>query len=128
MPTQCLYSSYITPYTPETVELGGFIAEFLSRPLGADIKVTKREERERIGSIHIIIDEKSHLPKEGYRLSVTQQNIRIEARSTQGAFWAFQTVRQLLPKEVEKEKACQTLALPCVMIEDSPVLPIEAST
>lgn len=51
------------------------------------------------------------LPKEGYRLSVSTNGVRIWSATAAGTFWARQTLRQI---------AAGKKTLPCVEIEDEP--------
>ncbi len=61
------------------------------------------------------------IPKEGYKLSITPTQIIIEANDGAGYFYAIQTLRQLLPYSIEKEKTTHTTwDIPCVNITDSP--------
>ena len=53
------------------------------------------------------------LHRDGYRLGITPAGIRIEAGAVSGAFYAVQTLRQLVEQAVEG-------ALPCLEIEDWP--------
>ncbi len=59
---------------------------------------------------------------EAYKLSVSKNNIRIEAKTPHGIFYAMQTLRQLLPPEIEsKQKASNVKwTIPCVEINDEP--------
>ena len=59
---------------------------------------------------------------EGYRLSVDPGGIRIEASSSQGAFYGIQTLRQLLPPEIFRAAKVENVAwqIPSVSIEDVP--------
>ncbi|MDB5030403.1 beta-N-acetylhexosaminidase, partial [Mucilaginibacter sp.] len=54
------------------------------------------------------------LPAEGYRLTITPQNITIAAKDA-GMFYGIQTLIQLMPLE-----RAATVKLPCVQIEDYP--------
>ena len=69
----------------------------------------------------VIIDTDKSLPKEGYTLAVTPQQISIKAADYNGALYALQTLRQLLPNEVESTKLvkCDWL-VPAVTINDAP--------
>lgn len=60
--------------------------------------------------------------EEGYRLNVSSKQVQIEAQTPKGIFYAFQTLRQLLPPAIEgKVQAKQAeWKIPCVQIEDSP--------
>lgn len=55
------------------------------------------------------------LPDEGYRLDVTPERIRIEAKTETGLFYAVQTLAQSVVKDVESKPA-----LPTVRIIDAP--------
>jgi hexosaminidase len=57
---------------------------------------------------------------EGYVLDVTSEGVRIRAGTAAGAFWAVQTLRQLLPPEVERQAAPSPLRIPAVAITDAP--------
>lgn len=60
---------------------------------------------------------------EGYKLQVSRSVIQIDARTPQGIFYAFQTLRQLLPPAIEsntRAKADIQWNIPCVEIEDAP--------
>jgi len=62
------------------------------------------------------------LGAEGYRLTVTTSGIRAEAATAAGAFYACQTIRQLLPADAFSGKriADTEWAMPCVRITDRP--------
>ncbi|MBN2044365.1 MAG: family 20 glycosylhydrolase [Anaerolineales bacterium] len=64
----------------------------------------------------------AHLGSEGYKLTIDTTKISLTAATTTGIFYAIQTLRQLLPAEVESENVIPGLEwkLPCVEIEDSP--------
>lgn len=58
---------------------------------------------------------------EGYKLNITPNKIEIIANTDQGAFYAVQTLRQLLPPEFENGTFSENeTALPCVSFEDDP--------
>lgn len=67
----------------------------------------------------------SHLGDEGYRISITDQHIHLNAYTPTGVFYAIQTLRQLLPVELEanQENALQNWTLPAQEIEDQPRYP-----
>jgi hexosaminidase len=64
------------------------------------------------------------LPAEGYRLQIGQERIRIAAGGAAGAYYAAQTLRQLLPDEAWRAAPVPGRAwrLPCAEIEDAPEL------
>lgn len=69
----------------------------------------------------VIIDTDKSLPKEGYTLAVTPKQISIKAADYNGALYALQTLRQLLPNEVESTKLVKRdWLVPAVTITDAP--------
>lgn len=69
----------------------------------------------------VVIDTDKSLPKEGYTLAVTPQQISIKAADYNGALYALQTLRQLLPNEVESsELVKRDWLIPAVTITDAP--------
>lgn len=62
------------------------------------------------------------LGAEGYRLYVTANGVRIESGSDAGAFYAVQTLFQLLPPEIYRDKPAHDVrwSIPAVSIIDRP--------
>lgn len=58
---------------------------------------------------------------EGYKLSVQKNLIQLEAQTPQGIFYGMQTLRQLLPYQIERPFLSNVAwTIPCVEIEDAP--------
>jgi hexosaminidase len=58
---------------------------------------------------------------EGYKLSVQKNRILLEAQTPQGIFYGMQTLRQLLPYQIERSWLSNIAwTIPCVEIEDAP--------
>ena len=59
---------------------------------------------------------------EGYQLRVTAKDITVQAQTPTGIFYAFQTLRQLLPPEIESRTVVTNRAwkIPVVEISDKP--------
>ena len=69
----------------------------------------------------IFIKDKSVLNAEGYILEITPERIEIRANSDKGAFYAVQTIRQLLPVDLEaKNNSEKEFVIQCLKIEDKP--------
>lgn len=67
------------------------------------------------------IKDTSLINPEAYKLNINPSEIVIKASTDQGAFYAVQTLRQLLPPEFENGTFSQNeTAIPCVTIEDAP--------
>jgi len=80
-----------------------------------------RAGRAANNTIHLAINSRIQ-NDEGYKLTVSRNGIRIEAKTPQGAFYAMQTIRQLLPPQIESREKIANVrwAVPCVEIEDAP--------
>ena len=57
---------------------------------------------------YVVIDTDTSLPKEGYTLTVNPKEIIIKAGGYNGALYALETLRQLLPKEFESTTPVKT--------------------
>lgn len=87
-----------------------FIADGSTISLGSEI---------RKSGIYFVKD--NTISTEGYALKITQDSIQIRAKTDQGAFYAVQSLRQLLPVEFENGTYKKDLvAIQCVTIEDNP--------
>ncbi|MBN2313353.1 MAG: family 20 glycosylhydrolase [Sedimentisphaerales bacterium] len=64
----------------------------------------------------------TNLGDEGYLLNVSPEGIDIAARTDAGVFYGCQTVRQLLPPDIERDMTTSnvTWRIPCVEIQDIP--------
>lgn len=75
------------------------------------------------GNIHLLIDTKlAKLGPEGYTLDISPKQITIKAFKPQGVFYGIQSLRQILPCDIERRAVTQRSAwtIPCTFIEDSP--------
>ena len=72
--------------------------------------------------IFFIKTEVDEVGTEGYKLTVTPQQINISAATEQGAFYAVQTLFQMLPSDIFSEKTVKKIAwkVPCADISDRP--------
>ncbi|MFC2354074.1 MAG: family 20 glycosylhydrolase [Capnocytophaga ochracea] len=77
-----------------------------------------------IQTSHILLSLDKSLPKEGYTLVVKPDKISITAADYNGALYALETLRQLLPKEFESFTPVQTdWVVPAIVITDAPQYP-----
>jgi hexosaminidase len=72
----------------------------------------------------VLINTDHTLPAEGYRLLISPDRIKITAAGPAGAFYAAQTIRQLLPDDAFRAAPVRGApwTLPCAEIEDAPAL------
>lgn len=114
----------LTPETPVNLVKGAndlepaclFFCNLPARSLGSPLSVQQGPFKTQ--AINITID--SLLPRETYELTITEDAIDIKGGNSQAVFYAFQTLRQLMPAEIEKGEACKKIALPCAEIKDRP--------
>lgn len=70
--------------------------------------------------INFILDE--NLPAEGYKLEVAAETVDIASSTAAGAFYALQTLRQLMTAEAFTAGDVKAVEIPAVKIEDAPLL------
>ncbi len=89
-----------------------FLKEFVEN--GSSIQLQQNN------SISFIQDD-TILNDEGYQLTISPKQIEIRAKTDHGAFYAVQSLRQLLPTDFENGTFYQEkISIPCVTIKDSP--------
>jgi len=91
---------------------GDFLRNFIKR--GSDIKLDSSSD------IQFVMDETIENP-EGYILKIEPYQITINAKTDQGAFYAVQSLRQLLPAELENNTLSnEKISIQCMTIIDAP--------
>ena len=81
------------------------------------------QEAAKKGDAHIVLYVDEYMLKEAYRLSVTPKRINIAASTPAGFFYAFQTLKQLMPRNVMAgvpDDSVEEWSVPCVFIVDQP--------
>ncbi|MHC4739443.1 MAG: family 20 glycosylhydrolase, partial [Planctomycetota bacterium] len=119
--------------TPETLivvtEGSGGIGEYLAELLAAatafklEVKKISQAKGEANCIVLQIAPEDGNPSSEGYRLSVDKDGVVISARAQAGIFYGIQSLRQLLPVEIERGSKVKEITLwqiPCVEIKDEP--------
>jgi hexosaminidase len=102
--------------------IAGICQQLLSPAMGYPLTV----KIEAAGNFNRILlkcsDSLAALGSEGYQLTVTSTEVRIEALEKAGLFYGNQTLRQLLPADLFGNAPSENTAwrIPCVKIEDQP--------
>ncbi len=106
----------------ELKTVGEYLARMLERATGFRMSVMETDwEKKGVKQsiVLVLTKERPELGGEGYLLKVDPDSVFISARTKAGVFYGVQTVRQLLPPEIEgSERAARII--PCVTIEDYP--------
>ena len=103
--------------------VGEFLADRLRTATGYPLTISEAAGKVPAGTILLrTADSLSALGNEGYRLSSSSKDVKIEAGAPAGVFYGVQTLLQLLPPEIESPGAAEGIAwsIPAVKIEDKP--------
>lgn len=98
------------------------VTQFISSLEKATDLQVSMTERVTDGLIHVRFNEAIVHP-EGYLLKISDEGIRLEASHCAGFFYAFQTLKKLLPAHVMagvRDSAVTAYSLPFLEIEDEP--------
>ena len=111
---------YISELNDENKLATDFLVRLIKNPSGFTIPVMKGNKPVS-GSVVMVTDTAIH-NSEGYKMIITSGKVVIKASSGAGFFYAVQTIRQLLPPEVEKDSVIKSLILsvPACEITDEP--------
>lgn len=112
----------VSPLNDETNLAAGFLAEMLRKSASVPMPV-KEGSGEGRGMILMVIDTAASDNSEGYTLSVTPKNIVLKSPSAAGLFRGVQTLRQLLPPQVETAGGLTgeiPASVPACFITDAP--------
>lgn len=107
-------------FEPEFEIAGNFFNEFLQNGAGFQLTNTSKKDAK------IVIEKDISQPSEGYFLDISDLKISIKANDASGAFYAIQTLRQLLPPELEVPLTPKggnngkSISLPQLTISDFP--------
>lgn len=93
---------YVQGESDELKQVGQYLADKLNPSTGLGVEVKTTVEAPAPGNIFLAISNSdSELGDEGYQLSITDKSINLIANKSAGIFHGIQTIRQLLPSQVE---------------------------
>jgi len=110
----------VSPLNTETRVAADFLAQMISNSSGMDISVTDGSGNAR-ASVYMSLDS-SVKNAEGYYIKIDRRSVTVRAATPAGLFYAVQSIRQLLPPEVEAGHVIKgmELVLPACEIIDEP--------
>ena len=102
--------------------VGEYVATLLSDALGTSIRaqIDPNGVRDH-DAIFLSLQAPLAFGPEGYELTVTPYNVSIDAVKPSGLFYGVQTLRQMLPPEIERHAAVtKSIEIPSLEIQDQP--------
>ena len=109
---------------PVLSDIATYLKNLIKPATGFDLRVKGISDGDNTSSVILLkINNKlSVLDPEGYVLQATQEKVLIEGFGHAGVFYGVQTLRQLLPVEIESTTIIKDKEwfVPCVEIEDYP--------
>ena len=111
----------VNTLTDESRLAADFLSTMVNSVTGWSINVSEGT-RASAKTVAMFIDEEAGTGSEGYNMSVTPKKIVITAETAAGLFYAVQTIRQLLPPEIESPAKVEgiSLAVPSCELKDNP--------
>jgi hexosaminidase len=85
----------------EVEKIGNFLADKLNPATGFAIRVSSDDGSLHDGGIYLSIKKNIQLGEEGYELVITEEAVKLTANRPAGLFRGVQTIRQLLPANIE---------------------------
>ncbi len=105
----------------DLIAVAQYLKKLIKKPTGFSLEDASNVDEPN--SINLLLDESlKDLNPEGYLLHISPENIIIKAPQPAGVFYGIQTLRQLLPKEIESQTEVRDIAWDanCLIIEDFP--------
>jgi hexosaminidase len=107
---------------PEATAIGETFAALMRKSTQFPLAVASAATATRGGIILRLVSDRPTLGSEGYELTVTSDSVRLVASQPAGLFHGVQTLRQLLPAEVESDLGVDRAEwpIPALAIVDRP--------
>jgi hexosaminidase len=114
----------VQPGLPEVERIGEYLAQILRPSTDFALPIHPLDAAPATGSIVLRLGGESAMGAEGYRLEVGRDRVTLIANQPAGLFRGVQTLRQLLPAQIEAELSAplrrSTVTVPAGTIEDRP--------
>jgi len=98
-----------------------YFADLIRQSSGIELSIVQPSSEEPVNAIVLVLADQG-LGNEGYELLVSVNGIKVTGTTTQGVFYGLQSLRQLLPPQIESSERVEGLELsvPLVQIKDQP--------
>lgn len=93
-----------------------FMSKLVAASFGAPLTIEEGAAKKKAINVTVSPDMKA----EAYDLDVTSKGIDIKAGSSQGVFYAFQSLRQMMPEGIENGEKMKAVEIQNVKIQDEP--------
>jgi hexosaminidase len=117
----CITNKTVIVATEGSIASAEYLAGILKKGTGFDIPIVSEPKK---NAIILVLETAANpsLGKEGYTLVSGSKNVTISASAPEGLFYGVQTLRQLLPAEIESPVVKPGIAwnIPAVEIKDQP--------
>jgi hexosaminidase len=95
---------YVKGETADIIRIGGFLSAILKPATGFPLNVKSTIEAPGSGNIFLMLSDSAETRgDEGYLLTVTKKQLKLVAKSPAGLFRGIQTIRQILPSDIERD-------------------------
>ena len=113
---------YVSSENSELISAATYFAGLIERSGAIQLPIGQLSERKDPANAIVLILGDQGLGEQGYTLAISKNDIRITAKTSQGIFYGLQSVRQLLPPQVESSERVEGLDLhvPLVRVTDRP--------
>lgn len=113
---------YVDGSSPEVTAIGEVLAAQIRRPTGFAVAVSPIGTPSAGSIILRLAPDRAALGEEGYELKVSSDSVSLVANRPAGLFRGIQTIRQLLPADIESEmgRARYDWSIPALTIADQP--------
>ena len=103
-------------------EIAEYLRDIIQPSTGFDLQINSLGKNAKNVVILKLLKDDVSLGKEGYSLLVSKDKIEIDAYENNGLFYGIQTLRQLLPAQIESRSEVKDAKweVPCVEIKDKP--------
>ena len=96
---------YVDGSSEELYQIGQYLAEHLRPSTGFSLPVKVKSKKGKKGNITLSLSNNIQVQeKEGYKLTISEEQVLLEAKTAAGIFRGIQTIRQLFPSEIEKDE------------------------